>query len=74
MKFLITGASGFLGSHIVERLFRMGERKIICLDVLQPDMKLPGIHYIVQDILNLEQLLEVAKDVDIIFHTAGWYH
>lgn len=54
MKFLITGASGFLGSHIVERLFRMGERKIICLDVLQPGMKLPGIHYIVQDILNLE--------------------
>ncbi|MCK4541763.1 MAG: NAD-dependent epimerase/dehydratase family protein [Spirochaetales bacterium] len=70
-KFLITGASGFLGSHIAERLFRMGERNIICLDVLQPDMKLPGIHYIVQDILNLDRLLEVSKDVDIIFHTAA---
>ena len=33
----VTGAAGFLGSHIVEKLYAAGEQDIIALDILDFD-------------------------------------
>lgn len=70
-KHLVTGASGFLGSQIVEKLYGMGERDIIAHDILENKNKIKGVQYVCGDILNRSELIEVSQDVDYIHHNAA---
>lgn len=70
-KCLVTGSSGFLGSHIIRRLVQMGTREIIAYDCLEPEIKLPAVSYQLGDILDKEKLISLTKGVDCIFHAAA---
>ena len=78
MKILITGAAGFLGSHIGIKLSKLG------YDVYGVDNMIGGDDYnwswlprekaFKYDCSNLEQMLLVTKGMDIVYHCAATPH
>jgi nucleoside-diphosphate-sugar epimerase len=70
-KHLVTGAAGFLGSHIVEKLYQMGERDIIALDIIQCNELLRGVRYVQGSVLDRVLLHDLTKQVDYIHHNAA---
>ncbi|KNY30277.1 NAD-dependent 4,6-dehydratase LegB [Pseudobacteroides cellulosolvens] len=80
-KVLVTGADGFIGSHLVEALIEEGARVTAFvfynsfnswgwLDTFPADT-LSKINVFQGDIRDLNCLREVVKDVDSIFHLAA---
>jgi len=73
MKALVTGASGFIGSHLVDHLLGKGYsvrvllRKTSSLEWLE-DLPLEIFH---GDLFTEPALLEAASEVDYIYHSAG---
>lgn len=73
MKVLITGGTGFIGSHLVESLLQRGVQ-VRCLVRKTSDLKwlkdLP-IEVVHGDCSNKPSLVEAVKAVDQVFHLAG---
>ncbi len=73
MKILVTGGAGFIGSHLTEKLSK--KHDVIVFDNFSGGKKefLEGIkcEIVKGDILDLEKLKEVTKDVEIIYHLAA---
>ena len=75
MKILVTGASGFIGSFIVEEALRRGMdtwaaiRKSSSREFLQDER----IHFIELDLSSKDKLVEQLEDndFDYIVHAAG---
>ncbi|MGP9788677.1 NAD-dependent epimerase/dehydratase family protein [Roseinatronobacter sp. NSM] len=53
---IVFGGSGFVGSHLLERLKADGMRKLFSVDLRAPNDRLDGVHYIEQDIRDLSGL------------------
>lgn len=71
---LITGGSGFIGSHIVERLLEEGyEVTVYDAAFKEPQIEqFRGMVHIVRgDILDGKRLTEVCRNIDIISHQAA---
>ena len=74
MKVLITGATGFLGSYIVDKCISQGDsvrvlvRKSSNIDYLK---KYPSIEYAYGDLTDTASLREATKGMDAIFHSAA---
>ena len=70
---LVTGASGFLGSYVVERLVDAGA-SVRCLVrgtsklTFLPDS---GVQFCQGDVTNPQSLPNALTDVDFVFHVAG---
>jgi len=80
-KVLVTGADGFIGSHLVESLLETGEdvRAFVFynslnsrgwLDTIPPD-KLKAIEIVQGDIRDEYRVRTATKDVDVVFHLAA---
>ena len=73
MKALVTGSTGFIGSHLVERLVQRGAQ-VICLVRRTSDLKwvegLP-VEFVYGDCNDKGSLREAVKSVDRVFHLAG---
>lgn len=78
-KVFVTGAAGFIGSHLVELLLQEGaqvralyhynsENRVANLDFLKPH---PQLEKIAGDVRNAHHMLELAKGMDMIFHLAA---
>jgi len=69
LNVLVTGATGFVGQHLIEYLkldgynIRIISRKLI-----------PGVETIICDFLEDDIPENALKDVDIVFHLAGYAH
>jgi len=73
MKAFITGATGFVGSHLVDILLSKGF-ELKCLKRKTSSTKwLDGknIEFVEGDLFSNDKLEEAIKDVDIIFNLAG---
>lgn len=74
MNVLVTGATGFIGSILVQALSRDGHN-IRCLvrDIARANriIKLPKVEIITVDITNKSSLIDVAKGVDYVYHAAA---
>ena len=74
MKILITGGSGFIGSHIVEHYQGIAE-EIRVLDNLRTGYRhnLNGLNhtFIEGSVTDRELVKSAVKDVDYIFHLAA---
>jgi nucleoside-diphosphate-sugar epimerase len=70
---LVTGASGQVGSHIVEQLVRDGwnVRGLARSDASAGAVRLLGADPVRGDLFDRDALTAAARGVDIIFHTAA---
>ena len=73
MKTLVTGATGFIGSHLVERLLELGE-EVRCF--VRPTsntrwIKNLPVEIFVGDFFQPESLRNALRDVRAVYHVAG---
>jgi UDP-N-acetylglucosamine/UDP-N-acetylgalactosamine 4-epimerase len=66
---LVTGATGFIGSHLVETLLARGEN-VVAFDI-KPCRPRKALRVIQGDIRNLGQCREACAGVDYILHEAA---
>lgn len=76
-RFLVTGAAGFIGSHIAEELARQG-KTVVCID----DLSAGSTHnlsdwwnpetctFVKADITSPCQIRPYLKNIDVVFHEA----
>jgi len=74
--YLVTGGAGFIGSHLVERLVKEGERVRVFDNLstgrsenIEPFLK--KIHFVEGDICNLELVRDAMDGVDYVLHQAA---
>jgi len=65
---LITGGSGFIGSHVVDALVK-NKYKVTILDLNQPKRK--DVKFIKGNILDKSIIRSALKNINIIFHLAA---
>ncbi len=73
MKALVTGAAGFVGSHLAEALTGKGY-DVTCLARKTSSLKWIehlDLKYLFCDLADIESCSEEIRDFDYIFHTAG---
>ena len=73
MQFLITGAAGFLGTALSNRLAREGHlvRGVDDLSTGDPNGLSPEIHFTRGDINDRPKLWTLLQDVDCVYHLAA---
>ena len=73
MNFLITGAAGFLGSHLANQLAREGHmvRGLDDLSTGDPQVLDPDIHFTRGDVNDRPKLWTLLQDVDCVYHLAA---
>ncbi len=78
MKCVVTGAAGFIGSNLVDRLLSL-DYSVVGVDnfstgqhqFLEGAQKHSKFELVVVDLLNLQELKESFAGVDIVFHLAA---
>ncbi len=73
MQFLITGAAGFIGSALANRLVREGHavRGLDDLSTGDPGVLSPEIHFTRGDVNDRPKLWTLLHDVDCVYHLAA---
>jgi UDP-glucose 4-epimerase len=73
MNFLITGAAGFLGAALANRLTREGHqvRGIDDLSTGDPQALGPDVHFTRGDVNDRPRLWTLLQDVDCVYHLAA---
>lgn len=75
-RILVTGAAGFIGSHLSERL--AGDNELILVDDLSVGTrqnlaaleKRPGARFVAADVTDRDAVLRLMEGIDIVFHLA----
>jgi nucleoside-diphosphate-sugar epimerase len=73
---LVTGGAGFIGSHLVERLVKIGNNVVVLDDLLTGKLDnlqsvANKIVFIKGDVRDLELVKRAVKGVDFVFHQAA---
>lgn len=75
---LITGGAGFIGSHLSERLLKLGHTVTVIDDLstgtlanLTRLQEYPRFRYAIEDIRNLQVMDRLISECDVIFHLAA---
>lgn len=74
--YLVTGGAGFIGSHIVKALVKLGQKVIVLDNLYAGDIKniekfLNKIEFIKGDIRNVKSVKRAVKGCDYILHQAA---
>jgi UDP-glucose 4-epimerase len=78
MKILVTGAGGFIGSHLTDTFLARGD-SVLALDAvpwnadnyLWPHRENPRFHYFCDSILNEGLMRYLVREVDAVYHLAA---
>ena len=73
MTILVTGATGFIGSHLIDELLKKKEKVRILIRKLNKDEKLKqhGLEICSGSLENIDSLTEATKDVKTVYHLAA---
>lgn len=73
MKALVTGGSGFLGRHLVERLVLEGDEVWVLERSRQSgtDLRGLGVQFVAGDVRHWPSLRRAVEGKDVIYHCAG---
>ena len=71
-RILITGGTGFVGSHLI-RLLKSSGAKLTVVSSSNPELREPGVHYFNVDIRNADDVRMVVREAgpNQIYHLAG---
>lgn len=69
MNILVTGGSGFIGSHVVDALIEKGEN-IRVLDIAKPHRD--DVEYVKGSINSANDINKSVDNIDIVFHIAAF--
>lgn len=71
-RILITGGTGFLGTHIVQNFIAAGERNLKVMASRVPEwMKDAGIKAVEGSVTDRDDVAKACKNVSALFHLAG---
>lgn len=73
MKALVTGATGFIGSHLTEELVRRGY-EVTCLvrrTSFLGELEGLGVHFVIGDCRDKPSLEKAVEGMDFVFHLAA---
>ena len=76
LKILVTGAAGFLGSHLSEKLELMGH-KVVGIDNMAggyEDNIPKNIKFHKVDCCDFEKIKDIMKGIDVVYHCAATAH
>lgn len=75
MRYLVTGATGFIGGKLARELVRRGHQVVtVARDSAKAaDLAALGVTVYKGDITEKSTLIEPMRGVDGVFHVAGWY-
>lgn len=65
-KILITGSSGYIGSHLVDMLMKTQKYEVHCLDINQPQVPGHKFYHV-----NINQLFNMQEEFDTCIHLAA---
>jgi nucleoside-diphosphate-sugar epimerase len=68
---LVTGAGGFLGRYIVERLLSRGDRVRALGRKQYPELQARGVEVVRADLCDRDSVVNACRSVDMVFHVAG---
>jgi nucleoside-diphosphate-sugar epimerase len=68
---LVTGATGLVGSHIVDQLLANGWTTRALVRRASPELGASGVELAVGDVLDAATFTQAATGCDVIFHTAA---
>lgn len=71
MRYLVTGAAGFIGSALVQRLVSENHQVRGMLHYTQPIFFNSNIEYVTGDIIDKKFITEALNKIDIVFHCAA---
>lgn len=70
MRIAVTGGSGFVGARLIKKLIGRGH-EVTNIDIKEADDK-RNVTYKAADITNLEEVKSVLRNVDVVYHLAGF--
>ncbi len=71
MNALVTGAGGFLGRYIVEKLLARGDRVRALVRRPVPEFSVLGVETVLADLRDRSAAVSACRGVDCVFHVAG---
>lgn len=73
MNVLVTGATGLLGSHLLQALQRRGERirALVLPTENAQNLLAQGVEVVRGDVTDAGSLAPAVRDIDVVFHLAG---
>lgn len=69
-KAIVTGGSGYIGSHLSEELVKSGWT-VEVIDIRDPAPAIPGVTYHKADIRDYDAVLRICSGADVVFHMAA---
>jgi nucleoside-diphosphate-sugar epimerase len=75
MKYFVTGATGFVGSHVARQLVEQGHEVVVSVRTPSKAQQLAqlGVTVTQGDVTDKESMRGAMQGVDGVFHIAGWY-
>ncbi|KAJ7498534.1 hypothetical protein FB451DRAFT_1015782 [Mycena latifolia] len=73
---LVIGGTGFLGSHVVERLMKDGSYAVTVFDIQEPNSPSQNVVYVQGSIVDAVHIANIVKKIKplVVLHTASPVH
>lgn len=75
MKYLVTGATGFIGGRLARQLVAAGHQvsALVRAPAQAADLAALGVTLVPGDVTDRASLAPALRGLDGVFHLAGWY-